>query len=146
MELLYQDSDICKLDSNNRRLYLTSEFNERGRLISNMSISIENADKVRKYLSNDNNKIIDSGVTDGSSNIALTKNDFAMNVLGKMPPVDHVCFEGFKGVFDKLKEVYDQPMDLQKILKSFFLKMLFSRILGYSRVVDECHYAQGLRG
>lgn len=112
VELLYQDSDICKLDSNNRRLYLTSEFNERGRLISNMDISIENADKVRKYLSNDNNKIIDSGVTDGSSNIALTKNEFAMNVLGKMPPFDHVCFEGFKGVFDKLKEVYDQPMAL----------------------------------
>ena len=112
VELLYQDSDICKLDSNNRRLYLTSEFNERGRLISDINISIENTDKVRKYLNINNNKIIDSGVTDGSSNIALTKNDFALNILNKIPPFDEVCFEGFKGVFDKLKEICDLPIDL----------------------------------
>jgi predicted ATP-binding protein involved in virulence len=110
VELLYQDIDIQKLDSNNRRLYLTSEFNDRGRLITDMSISVENTDKVKKHLSVDNNKIIDSGVTNGIKNIALTKNDFASNILNGTPPFDTVNLEGFRGVFDKLKEILDKPI------------------------------------
>ncbi len=110
VELLYQDIDIQKLDSHNRRLYLTSEFNDRGRLISDMSISVENTDKVKKHLSVDNNKIIDSGVTNGIENIALAKNDFASNILKGIPPFDTVNLDGFRGVFDKLKEILDKPM------------------------------------
>lgn len=110
VELLYEDSDIQKNDQNNRRLYLTSEFNERGRLIANTSISVENTDKVKKYLDANNNKIIDSGVTDGTEGIALSKNNFALNILNGVTPFDTVSFSGFRGVFDRLKEILDRPL------------------------------------
>lgn len=106
VEQLYKDVDIQKIEvSSGRRLYLTSEFNERGRLRSDTGISVENADKVKKYIEVDKNKILDAGVTDGVNNIALSKNSFALNVLNRTAPFDSVDFEGFKGVFDKLRTI-----------------------------------------
>lgn len=110
VELLYQDSDLQKFDSKNRRLYLTSEFNERGRLKTNLSINVENINTVKNYLEVNNHKIVDSGVTDGINNIALTKNDFSNNILAGTPPFDSVSFEGFRGVFNKLKEILDKAL------------------------------------
>ncbi|MFD2744109.1 MULTISPECIES: AAA family ATPase [Sphingobacterium] len=110
VELLYKNVDIQKTDADGRRLYLTSEFNERGRLLSDINISVENTDKVKKYIEVDKNKIIDSGVTDGTNNIALSKNSYALNILNKTAPFDSVDFEGFKGVFDKLKIILDIPL------------------------------------
>ena len=110
VEQLYEDVDIQKEDANNRRLYLTSEFNERGRLLSNTNISVENTGKVKKYLDVNKNKIIDSEVTDGMSNIALSKENFARNILDKTSPFDSVNFNGFRGVFDKLNAILNIPL------------------------------------
>lgn len=111
VELLYQDFDIQKADSNNRRLYLTSEFNERGRLISNVDISCENTEKIKRYLDANNSKIIDDGVTDGKDNFALSKNCFANNVLNEIAPFDNVDFDGFKCVFEIIREIIAINMD-----------------------------------
>ncbi|WP_321019988.1 hypothetical protein [Bacteroides sp.] len=105
IELLYKDSDIKRFDKTERRLYLSSEFNNRGRLIADKSISVENTDRIRKHLEPDNNKIIDSGVTDGENNVALPKNEFALKILNSEEPFDEVDFEGFKGVFEKLNTI-----------------------------------------
>lgn len=110
VELLYQDSDLHKQDCNGRRLYLTSEFNERGRLKGDSSISVENSNNVKKYLDPNNNKILDSEVTDGINNIALTKNDFSNNILAGTPPFDSVSFEGFREIFNILIKISNCPL------------------------------------
>lgn len=105
IELLYQDTDIKKIDQKGRRLFLSSEFNDRGRLKENTNISVENADKIKRKLETNNNKIIDSDVTDGEGSIALSKNDFALNVLNSNKPFNEMDFEGFKGVFEVLSKI-----------------------------------------
>lgn len=104
-ELLYKDEDLMQMTNDNRRLYLTSEFNERGRLISDYSISVQNLVKIKRHLELNNSKIIDSEVTDGNNNIALSKNDFAVLVLNKTEPFNKMSFEGFRGVFDRLMAI-----------------------------------------
>lgn len=104
-ELLYKDEDLMQMTNDNRRLYLTSEFNEKGRLISDYSISVQNLVKIKRHLELNNSKIIDSEVTDGNNNIALSKNDFAVLVLNKTEPFNKMSFEGFRGVFDRLMAI-----------------------------------------
>ena len=38
IEFLYRDEDMKKIDGDNRRLYVTSEFNENGRYIADLTI------------------------------------------------------------------------------------------------------------
>ncbi len=42
IEFLYRDEDMKKIDGDNRRLYVTSEFNENGRYIADLTIGVKN--------------------------------------------------------------------------------------------------------
>lgn len=106
VEFLYKDDDVKKLDENHRRLFVTSEFNEYGRLKSDKTISVRNADSMKKNLSRDNEKIKDNDVFDIEGNsLALSKEDFAKNVLDKIAPYDNMDFSAFYAVFDRLKGI-----------------------------------------
>ncbi len=106
VEFLYNDTDLKKTDSNGRRLYVTSEFNENGRLKSNKSIGVRNADKIKKYLSQESEKIKDNDVFDLDDNsLALSKEEFATHVLEKHAPFDDMDLSAFSEVFDRLMEI-----------------------------------------
>ena len=109
VEFLYKDNDLKKLDDNNRRLFITSEFNEIGRLISDKTIGVRNADSIKKNISQVNEKIKDNDVFDLDGNsLALSKEDFAKNVLEKKAPFDNMDFSAFYPVFDRLKEILEK--------------------------------------
>lgn len=109
VEFLYKDNDLKKLDENNRRLYITSEFNEKGRLISDRNVGVGNADCIKRYLSQSNEKIKDNDVFDLDGNsLALSKENFAQNVLEKTVPFDNMDFSAFYPVFDRLKEILER--------------------------------------
>ena len=106
IEFLYRDDDLKKNDSNNRRLYITSEFNENGRCISDLTVGVKNIEKVKNYTDSSKEKIYDHDVIDINGNsLAQSKESFASNVLNSVPPFDNMDFTGFKAVFDRLKSV-----------------------------------------
>ena len=106
IEFLYKNDDLKRKDENGRRLYVTSEFNENGRLLSDKEIGVKNLSKIDHHLCPENEKIKDSDVADLSGNsLALSKEQFAKNILEKKDGFRDVDFEAFKPVFDRLKEI-----------------------------------------
>ena len=104
IEMMYPEDDIKKLDNNNRRLFLTNEFSTRsGALLSNHSIICRNK-TLTDAEKNNRVKIVDFGVIDVETdeNIALSKEDFATNILNRTPPFDNVNVEGFRALFETI--------------------------------------------
>ncbi|GHV68958.1 hypothetical protein FACS1894199_16990 [Bacteroidia bacterium] len=109
VEFLYPDEQLKKADNNNRRIFLTSEFNNYGRLQNDTDISVTNINDVKNYLAHSKEKIQDSGVfnKDGNS-LALSKNDFADNVLNANNNFTDMDFNGFKTLFERLQDVINR--------------------------------------
>ena len=106
IEFLYQDTDLKKLDSNGRRLFISSEFNANGRLSADLSIGVKNEKEIKEYLDPSKEKVHDHHVIDiHGKSLALSKEDFAVNILDSIPPFDSVDFSGFKAVFGRLNGI-----------------------------------------
>ena len=110
MELLVlpniEDEDLKKRDNNGRRIYLTSEFNQLGRLKECQSTNVINADKIKRYIEKEKEKIIDHDVFDINGNsVALSKDEYATNILNGLPPFDTVNFTGFTALFERLESI-----------------------------------------
>ena len=78
-----------------------------GRLISDQSIGVRNADVLEEPHRTNTPKIIGEDVitTNGESK-ALSKENFAQNILNDV--FKDVSFEGFRGVFDRLKRILSE--------------------------------------
>lgn len=106
IEFLYNDEDLRKTDVEGRRIYLTSEFSEKGRMVANSTIGVENSHDVKKYIEHNKEKIVDNGVIDISGkSLALSKELFAINVLNETAPFNTIKFDGFRDVFDRLRGI-----------------------------------------
>lgn len=106
VEFLYSEEDMKKADCNNRRLYVTSEFNENGRYKADSTVGVRNSDTVKKYIDVSKEKIYDHDVIDINGNsLALSKENFATNVLNAVPPFDNMDFSGFRAVFERLSSI-----------------------------------------
>lgn len=111
IEFLYKDIDLKKEDANGRRIYITSEFNENGRLTSNLKIGVKNHHDVKSYITREKEKVQADEVIDIEGNsLALSKEDFASNILAKDGVFATVCFDAFKPIFDKIKDVLDRKI------------------------------------
>lgn len=109
IEFLYKDEDLKLQDENGRRLYVTSEFNENGRLNANHSIGVKNNHDVKNYITLDKEKIQADEVIDVDGNsLALSKEQFASNILEKNEPFANVNFDGFRPFFDRLRSILQQ--------------------------------------
>lgn len=106
VEFLYPNEDLFKNNSEDRRLYLTSEFNKIGNLKENSNIRVENSNKVKKYLDNSKEKIVDSEVYNiECKSLALSKEDFALNILNEEEGFENINFDGFKKLFEIILEI-----------------------------------------
>lgn len=104
IEFLYHDEDLKREDENGRRLYVTSEFNECGRLKSDIQKGVKNYDKIKKYLVPDKEKIKAEDVVDIEGNsLALSKDQFAQYISEKEGVFASVNFDAFKAVFERLR-------------------------------------------
>ena len=109
IEFLYNDEDLKCQDENGRRIYITSEFNENGRLESDHKIGVKNNHDVKKYIQPEKEKIQADEVIDIEGNsLALSKEQFASSILEKKGGFANVSFDAFKPVFDRLKSVLQQ--------------------------------------
>ena len=106
IEFLYRDEDLKRLDGNGRRIFVTSEFNENGRLKSDPKIGVKNNHDVKNYVKPENEKIQADEVIDiTGKSLALSKEQFATNILEKTGNFSNVKFEAFKPVFERLREI-----------------------------------------
>lgn len=106
IEFLYSDEDLKRHDENGRRLYVTSEFNENGRFISDVRIGVKNNHDVKNYILPEKEKIQADEVIDIEGNsLALSKEQFATNILERRGDFANVCFDAFRSVFDRLRQV-----------------------------------------
>lgn len=109
IEFLYKDEDLKLQDENGRRLYVTSEFNENGRLNANHSIGVKNNHDVKNYITPEKEKIQADEVIDVDGNsLALSKEQFASNILDRKEQFANVNYDGFRPLFDRLKSILQQ--------------------------------------
>lgn len=108
-EFLYQDEDLKKLNKDGRRIYLSEEFSEKGRLHIDKKIGLENATKIKGKNSKEKSIIIDSGIVDIDENsLALSKDAFSKHVFNKDEPFDTMDFQGFRGLFEKIEKILNE--------------------------------------
>jgi len=106
IELMYKNEDLLQKDEHGRRIYLSSEFNTIGRLVSDVKVGVSNASRIKSYLSKEKEKIVDSEVYDYESNsLALSKINFAKAIADRAPPFNEVDVNAFSPLFDTLKEI-----------------------------------------
>ena len=106
IEFLYKDEELKRQDENGRRIYITSEFEENGRLKSDHRIGVKNNHDVKNYILPEREKIQADEVIDIDGNsLALSKEQFATNILEKNGDFANVNFEAFRPVFDRLLSI-----------------------------------------
>ena len=106
IEFLYTDEDLKRQDENGRRLYVTSEFNENGRFTLDVRIGVKNNHDVKNYILPEKEKIQADEVIDIDGNsLALSKEQFATNILERRGDFANVCFDAFRPVFDRLRTI-----------------------------------------
>lgn len=106
IEFLYKDEDLLCKDEQGRRLYKSSEFNENGRLKTDLTISVKNFHDIKNNLCAEQEKIQAKDIVDQDGNsLALSKEDFATNILDKRGSFSNVDFEGFKPLFERLQSI-----------------------------------------
>lgn len=96
MTFYYNDEDIVGKDKNGRRLFLGSEFNKSTGRHLHENLNCVLLDKLGNSL-----KIIDDKVfNEQNENVALSKDEFAENILGQINEFKNVDFSGFTPLFD----------------------------------------------
>lgn len=102
IEFYYTDSEITSSDKNNRRLYLSNEFNSQSGRHLYEDVNCTYRNKLNPNVVN----IVDSMVFNKDhENIAMSKIDFAKNIYDGVEGFDNFNKLGFIRVFDLIKEI-----------------------------------------
>jgi len=108
IEHLYLDQDI-KREKAGRRMYLGNEFSRKSGIHKeNPNIFCVKKDKCGK----ESYKIIDSdcfvaSIKDEDENIAMSKDDFANNIISEVDEFKNINFQGFKLLFEVISEIIE---------------------------------------
>ena len=103
IEHFYTDEDLKIKDSKGRRLFLSTEFDKNGRITKDDLVLGKRNDAQSPYP-----KIIDGniGVTkSNSTNVAMTKYDFAKNVFNAVGNFKNISFEHFRPIFELIRTI-----------------------------------------
>lgn len=102
IELYYTDDEIKRFDSNGRRLFLNVEFDIKSRRHLNEDLTYNG----KKVLPNKGLCALDDDVMNSAGvNIALSKGDFAKNVLEQRKNFDDFDFSEFKLIFNLIESI-----------------------------------------
>jgi RNA-directed DNA polymerase len=101
MTFYYKDEDIVGRDKSGRRLFLGSEFNKTTGRHLHEDLNSVILDKLGNSL-----KVIDDKVFNGQNeNVALSKDEFAENILDQTNEFKNVDFSGFLPLFDVISTI-----------------------------------------
>jgi hypothetical protein len=106
IEMYYTDMELGTEDSDGRRLFFTSEFDERsGTHKEDVTIHVGNIRELKSVTAKEKAKIVGSGVFRGEASIALTKSDFADNIYNDISPFCQFDFREFSKIFDIIQTI-----------------------------------------
>ena len=113
IEFYYKDDELRTVDEFGRRLFLSTEFHPpSGRHISDPRLSVGNRGKLPRGEKNSRPRIIDSEVFDDKmQNVALSKADFANNILTGRGDFGGFSFESFKSILDVINEIIKEAQE-----------------------------------
>ena len=102
IEFYYNDEDIKRKDAQGRRLFLNSEFNQSSGRHLNEDLTCFDRKKVQSPIP----QVIDHEVFDeGNVNVALTKNDFAENILNEINGFKDLYVSEFSKIFEFINTI-----------------------------------------
>jgi RNA-directed DNA polymerase len=102
IEHYYRDEDLHTYDRNNRRIFTSDEFDLAGQHKYTGYTYVGNLNKLKSRFP----EIIDSQVVDSShTSVALSKSDFANNVLYNLEGFGHLDVEPFNELFTHIETV-----------------------------------------
>ncbi|MDD5435990.1 MAG: reverse transcriptase domain-containing protein [Candidatus Omnitrophica bacterium] len=109
IELYYTDAEIKTTDSNGRRLFFNKEFNP---VTGIHSSNICRCDmKHKSKLSDTRLRLIDSYDIVNGASIALSKSQFADNVLNETENFRNFNFDEFKSIFTIIEKIIEKAKD-----------------------------------
>jgi RNA-directed DNA polymerase len=105
IELFYQDNEIKRKDKHGRRLFLNNEFDKKSGRHLGEDLNCVDRNKIR----DPNLTIIDDLVFNSSNeNIALSKNNFALNVLEKVDGYKDLDISEFRLIFNVIRKILSE--------------------------------------
>ncbi|MFC0179033.1 AAA family ATPase [Thorsellia kenyensis] len=112
IEHYYSEKDSKQVDKNGRRLFFSNEFHIKS------AVSLDGNYRTYRSNVNKNNSIIDSDVFNSADfrnekSIALSKADFASNIINKTPPFNEMDFSKFRSILDLIQEICNLQIDDQ---------------------------------
>lgn len=112
IEFYYSDDILYSQDMNGKRLFSSTEFDEKSsRHKTIQNISYGNNNKLKGITSEETSKIIDSEVfNEKHESIALSKNKFTEYIQNETIPYKDVDFGNFKLIFDVIKKIIDSVL------------------------------------
>lgn len=138
IEHYYTDSELLTTDHNGRRLYLAKEFDKetsKHLKINNLySLKINKDTNPNTILDEkifeilDSNNILKKDIFEykNKKNIALSKNNFTLNIINKIKPFDKISVDNFSLIFDVLIEIqkksFDSKNNLLEISNNVYLE------------------------
>jgi Cdc6-like AAA superfamily ATPase len=113
VELYYTDDELKTRDMAGRRLFLSSEFNPAsGRHWTDPRLSIGNKGRLAPFARGGAVRIIDSEVYDEQSqNVALSKADFARNVMEGADAFAAFRFDAFRAIWAVVNAIVEQACE-----------------------------------
>jgi DNA modification methylase len=104
IEFYYTDRDIIRKDKNGRRLFFTSEFNPTSGWHNEDDLVCHELNKIRG-----SKKVLDSMVYNKKNeNVALSKNDYAINILNGIDGFDDLDIYEFSNIFEIIQLIQDR--------------------------------------
>jgi tetratricopeptide (TPR) repeat protein len=130
IELYYTDDELRMPDTAGRRLFLSTEFSPvSGRVQANTALSIGNKGRL-PIGKNAPIRIIDSEVYDErGQNVALSKADFARNVLEGKDAFANFHFEAFRAILALVNKIIED--------QSTGIDLPFGELVSFLRSLDE---------
>lgn len=108
LEFYYKENDLKTTDENGRRLFLSSEFNSKTAISKCKNFITPDKNKVNKPLLVIDDNVFDLNDEDCNTNLALTKNSFAENILKDVDGFDNFDIENFKKIFDVIEKIINE--------------------------------------
>ena len=101
VEFLYRDEEIMRVDASGKRLFISTEFSVTGRHKELDGVFCQKQDKIKNKANIIDNEIYDANDID----IALSKNNFADNVLNQIENFSNFDISEFGGIFNLIVEI-----------------------------------------
>ena len=107
LEFFYQENNLKTLDKNNRRLFLSSEFNQKTAVSKCKKFVTQDKNKASKSLVIIDDMVFNLDDEDCKTNLALPKNDFAEKILNSEKGFDSFDIENFRKIFDVVSKIFE---------------------------------------